>query len=451
MHTLTADNEALARAVVERALARRRDIPSPATPPGADVLNPRLRAAITAGGIGGEAALDLFATVVTPASLPIDHPDFLAFIPQAPSEAAIYADWLVSATPTFAGAWHDGTGFVAAENAALAWLAGCAGLPAGAGGCFVPGATIGTLSALHAARHTAAARVQAGGRSRPPRWAVVTSAEAHASVGLATRVMDVDLVIAPTGPDHRLHGDAVAATLDAEGGRVCAVVAAAGTTNLGVIDDLAGIAEVCARRGIWFHVDGAYGGAVVASPRARPRLAGIDRASSLVIDPHKWLFAPYDCCALLYRDPALAAPALTPRAEYIDPAHAASAWNPFSYGLHLSRRPRGVPLWFSLAVYGTDTYAAAIDDTLALARAAADEIRARPHLSLILEPALSVLAFRRVGWSAADYARWSARLLDDRRGWVAPSSLDGAPALRFCLVNPRVTLDGLRAVLDTLA
>jgi glutamate/tyrosine decarboxylase-like PLP-dependent enzyme len=315
----------------------------------------------------------------------------------------------------------------------------------------VPGATIGTLSALHAARHTAAARAETAGRARPARWAIVTSAEAHTSVGLAARVMDVDVVVAPVDAAHRLTGDAVAAVLDAEGARVVAVVAAAGTTNLGVIDDLPGIAAACDARAIWLHVDGAYGGAIVASPRARPLLAGLERASSLVVDPHKWLFAPYDCCALLYREPALAASALSPRAEYIDPAHGASAWNPFSYGLHLSRRPRGVPLWFSLAVYGTDAYARAIDDTLALARAAAADIRARPYLALLVEPTLSVLAFQRRGWTAADYARWSAWLLDERRGWVAPSAVDGAPALRLCLVNPRVTLDRLRAILDTLA
>ena len=142
MHALTTENEALAREVVGLALARRREIPPPSAPPPAETLGPPLRAAITAVGLGGRAALDAFATWVAPASLPVDHPDFLAFIPQAPSEAAIYADWLVSATPTFAGAWHDGTGFIAAENAVLDWLASCAGLPAGAGGCFVPGATL---------------------------------------------------------------------------------------------------------------------------------------------------------------------------------------------------------------------------------------------------------------------------------------------------------------------
>ena len=133
-------------------------------------------------------------------------------------------------------------------------------------------------------------------------------------------------------------------------------MATSGTTNLGVIDDLAGIAEVCRERGLWFHVDGAYGGAALAAPSVRHLFAGIEHADSFIVDPHKWLFAPFDCCALVYRDPEVARRAHTQHAGYLDPINEAGEWNPSDYAMHLSRRARGLPFWFSLAVHGTDAY-----------------------------------------------------------------------------------------------
>ena len=448
LHGLTAQNEALARQVFELALARRRGTPPLNAPQPAALLLPVLAEAITPRGVGGAAALQLFAERIVPASISADHPGALAFIPHAPSEAAIYADWLLSAFPAFAGAWHQGAGVIAAENAALAWLAGLAGLPQGAGGSFVPGATLGTLSALHAARQ------QARQASPAARWAVLGSREAHASVAAATRVLDVDWLAIEPGADFVLTGaavrDALQSSLHAGGPRVYAVVASAGTTNLGVIDDLPGIAAACREAGVWLHVDAAYGGAVLVSPAARGRLAGIEHADSLVIDPHKWLFAPYDSCALLFRDPAGAAQALAQHAEYIDPLHDEDGCNPFHYGIHLSRRGRGLPLWFSLATYGTDAYAAAVDAALALTLEVVQAVRAEPLLELAAEPMLSVVAFHRRGWSTAEHRAWSQRLLHEGLAWIAPSSVRGRPALRLCLLNPRTHLDHLRAVLATL-
>lgn len=445
-HHLTPDNEALARQVFELALQRRRDPPPLNAPQPAHELQPALAAAICAQGVGGRAALQLFTDRIVPASISADHPGFLAFIPHAPTEAAIYADWLLSAFPSFTGAWHDGAGIIAAENAALAWLAGLAGLPATAGGSFVPGATLGTLAALHAARHQAGQR----GGAAAGRRAVITSREAHASVAAATRVLDVDLITVGPQHDFVLTGAAVRAALQAAGPRAFAVVASAGTTNLGVIDDLPGIAAACREAGAWLHVDAAYGGAVLVSPAARGRLAGIEQADSLVIDPHKWLFAPYDSCALLFRQPALAAPALAQQAEYIDPVHGGVEWNPFNYGIQLSRRGRGLPLWFSLATYGTGAYAAAIDASLALTQQVVQAVRAEPLLELAAEPMLSVVAFHRRGWSAEDCRRWSQRMLREGLAWIAPSSVRGRPALRLCLLNPRASMPHIAQVLSTM-
>ena len=155
--------------------------------------------------------------------------------------------------------------------------------------------------------------------------------------------MDVDPLVVPTGPDDRLTGAALRAALDADpdADAVCAVVATAGTTNTGTIDDLTGVADVAHERDVWVHVDGAYGLAGLAAPSVRDRFRGIERVDSFVVDPHKWLFAPFDCAALLYRDPAAARRAHAQHAPYLDPIRANEEWNPADYAYHLTRRVRG--------------------------------------------------------------------------------------------------------------
>src|SRR5439155_10631580 len=147
-----------------------------------------------------------------------------------------------------------------------------------------------------------------------------------------------------------------------------AAVATAGTTNLGIVDDLDGVAAVCRERRLWFHVDGAYGLAALAAPSARPLFAGVEHADSFIVDPHKWLFAPYDSCALLYRDPALARAAHTQKASYLDPVTVEGEWNPSDFSVQLTRRARGLPFWFSLAVHGTAAYTDSVEQTLTVTR-----------------------------------------------------------------------------------
>ena len=137
--------------------------------------------------------------------------------------------------------------------------------------------------------------------------------------------------------------------------------------------------------------------------------AGIERADSFIVDPHKWLFAPFDSCALIYRDPAPARAAHTQHAGYLDPVTVEGEWNPSDFAIQLTRRARGLPFWFSLAVHGTDAYRDAVEQTLAVARAGAELIRAAEHLRLLVEPDLTVLIFERIGWDDRDYAAWSAR------------------------------------------
>jgi glutamate/tyrosine decarboxylase-like PLP-dependent enzyme len=452
MHRVTAESERLVAAVMAYiGDCMRIETPPLEGPPTPAELTAAVGETITAEGLGGEAVLDLFRAELATSTISVENPRFLAFIPTAPTYAAKLFDMAVTAATMYGGSWRAGAGAVYAENQALRWLADLAGLPQTAGGCFVQGGTIGNLSALVAARHA----FLTGRETRPPgRLRLATTDQVHASVATAADVMDAELLGVAADGRGRLTGAALEETLARDGGEaVFAVVATAGTTNLGIIDDLAGIAEVCAARNLWLHVDAAYGGAALAAPSARPKFAGIEACDSLIIDPHKWLYAPIDSCALLYRRPDLALPAHTQHAGYLDAARArvTGDWNPSDYAIHLTRRARGLPFWFSLATHGTRAYSEAIEHSLAVAREARADIERRPYLELVHEPSLSVLCMRRVGWEPDDYRRWSARLLADGVGVVTPTEVSGETVTRICVVNPRTTAADVAAILDTMA
>jgi glutamate/tyrosine decarboxylase-like PLP-dependent enzyme len=446
MHGFDESTEDLARALMAYA-SQRITNPVPLDGPApASELARRAGQTITPEGIGGTEALRVWAEVLAPATISTDHPAFLAFVPNAPTKASVLFDLVISASSTYGGSWLEGGGAVWAENQALRWIADLAGLPAEAGGVFVSGGTAGNLSALVAARHAASVAQS----ERPPRWAVACGDSAHSSVVSAARVMDVDVVTVASDEHARLTGAALRDALETAPDGLFAVVASAGSTNAGVVDDLAGVAEVCRERDLWMHVDGAYGGAALLAPSVRDRFDGIERADSFIVDPHKWLFAPFDACALLYRDPAMARTAHVQQASYLDSLNATAEWNASDYAYHLTRRARGLPLWFSLATYGTDAYRDAIEAVLAITRQAADEIRRHPDLELLLEPELSVVLFRRTGWGSDDYEAWWRRILDAQIAFVQPTSWQGEKVARLCFVNPLTTLDHVRAVLGTM-
>ena len=451
MHRYTPDDDVTARALAEYCLRRlEMDAPldRPATP---EQLEALAGATITDKGIGGAEALRIWADVLAPTCLSVDHPRYLSFIPSAPTKAAAAFDMVVGASSVYSGSWLEGSGAVYAENQALRWLADLAGLPKTSGGVFVQGGTIGNLSALVAAREAA---LEHRGR-RPERWAVCVTGETHSSVKHALRVvMDVEIVEVPGDERGRMTGEALRSVVDALPDhlreQIFAVVATAGSTNLGVVDDIAGIAEVAGGHDWWLHVDAAYGGAGLAAPSVRHLFDGVERADSFIVDPHKWLFAPFDACALIYRDPVLGRAAHTQRAGYLDAVNVEGEWNPSDFAVQLSRRARGLPFWFSLAVHGTAAYSDAIEQTLTITRAGAAIIRSAPHLNLLVEPDLSVLIFERAGWSAADYDRWSARLLDQQLAFVTPTRHQGRVCTRFAIVNPLTTEDDLALITESM-
>jgi len=448
MHEFTPEVEALANEVLAYSLERLKSDPPLDGPLSKAELFSQVGNTITAKGLGGKEALDVFTSVLAKACISTDHPRNLAFIPSAPSEYANLFDLVVGASALYGGSWQEGSGAVFAENQALRWIADLAGLPQSSGGVFVQGGTMGNLSALVVARAQA--------RKNFPdttHWVIACSDQAHSSIASAAQVMDVDVLKIAVDENGKLQGEVVAKEIDAlhrqSGRRVFAVVATAGTTNLGIIDDLAGIGAAAKARDIWFHVDGAYGLAALCAPSVRSKFNGVENADSLIVDPHKWLFAPFDACALIYRTPELAREVHTQHASYLDTLHDGN-WNPSDYAIHLTRRTRGLPFWFSLAAYGTDAYSEAMEQSLEVAKYAAKKVREHPNLELICEPELSIVSFTRNGWAASDYQKWSDKLLTEQVGFIPPSSHNGQSILRFAIVNPWTKFSDIDLILQRL-
>jgi aromatic-L-amino-acid decarboxylase len=406
-----------------------------------------VRPMINAHGTDPAVVIEYFTSVLDQAVIRADSPRFLAWIPSAPTKASMLFDAVVSLASVSGVSWIESAGAVSAENEALRFIAELAGMPASAGGTFVQGGSAANLSALTVARDEGRRKV--GDERRRLRFAVTD--DTHSSVRNTMHLLDVDALSVPLADD-RLTGEALAATLAScdDPASVCAVVANAGSTNAGLVDDLAGIARICDERGLWMHVDAAYGGGALLAPAARFRFAGIERSDSLVIDPHKWLYAPLDCAALLYRHPALARTVHGQHAAYLDSVNdEVVGWNPGDYAYQLTRRARGLPFWFSLAVHGSDAYRTAVEQVLEITQFATERVRELPHLELVREPELSVVLFRRVGWDSADYAEWSERLMRDQIALVVPTRWRGETCARLAFLHPHTTREIVDEVLAT--
>ncbi len=283
MHGVDPVTEQMIRSVLAYAENRLRLDPVPLDQGSRDpaVLDLALEGLIGDDGHSPDQVLGAYASVVAPAVISADSPRFLGFIPAAPTKAALLFDMLVSCASIQGISWLEAAGAIHAENQVLAVIADRAGLPGQAGGCFVSGGSAANLSALAVARETAKRRT-----ATSRRWRALVSADAHSSISNTLRLLEMDPLVVTTG-DHRLTGAAAAAAVaaDPDPGSIAAVVATAGTTNAGIIDDLAGLADVAAELGAWFHVDGAYGGAGLFAPSVRASFDGIERANSLVIAP----------------------------------------------------------------------------------------------------------------------------------------------------------------------
>lgn len=402
---------------------------------------------LTESGLGGEHALEIFREILAPATISTDHPNYLSFIPAAPTEAASLFDLVVSASSIYGGSWMEGAGAVFAENQVLALLANECGLPKTSGGVFVQGGTLGNLSALVVAREQA--KKKFGERD----FAILCSSESHSSIKSVAKVMGVKTVAADAGDSGSIGREAISVAYQqatAQGLTPFAVVGTAGTTNFGILDNLEELAVFATEQSLWFHVDGAYGLAGILSPEHKPLYKGVEHADSFIVDPHKWLYAPFDACALVYRNPELAREVHTQHGEYLETLNESGDYNPSDYAFNLTRRVRGLPLWFSLATHGIAAYREAIAANIDLAKQIATEISKRDYLKLVREPQLSVVVFERVGWVQKDYDNWSAQLLAAGFAFVVPSSHRGKPNTRFAIVNPRTKFEDLVKILESM-
>lgn len=417
--------------------------------------NPKVLAEAISGLIKpeGNSAIDvlkLYDEVISRTVVSGDSPRFMAFIPTAPTKAALLFDMIVSCASIQGISWLEAAGAISAENQVLRWMSDAAGLPESAGGTFVSGGSAANLAALTVARDLGRQRVH-GGKRLPVRIAL--SQQAHSSIGNSLGILDIEPLIVETAGYAMTKADLnhALSTISADEAPVVGVVATAGTTNAGIIDDLAGISEIAREHGMWFHVDAAYGGAALLAPSVRDQFNGIENADSITMDPHKWWFSPFDVAAIIYRNPKLAAAVHTQDASYLDVLHEDdSLINPTDLAYHLTRRARGLPIWFSVVVNGTDAYRDAVEASISLTNEVADFIRAHENLELVIEPSLSVVLWRRKGWNAKDYRDLQDQLIQSQTAFVTPTSWQGETVGRFAFVHPGTTIEMVKEVFAAL-
>ncbi|MHB1087882.1 MAG: pyridoxal phosphate-dependent decarboxylase family protein [Acidimicrobiales bacterium] len=413
---------------------------------------PDLEGLIRPEGNDPEAMLNLFKERLATHVVSIDSPGFLAFIPNAPTKNSLLFDMVVACSGLNGTSWLESAGVVEAENQALQFLARTAGMPESAGGAFVSGGSLGNLSSLTVGRDV--------GRTKHPELAAHTlrfaiSADAHSSIGTALHVLGIEALLVATD-DHRFTRAnlEIALANDPHPETVIGIVATSGTTNAGIVDDLEGLGSYAREHDLWFHVDGAYGGAAIFSSTHAEQLSGIRHADSFIVDPHKWLFAPLDCCALIYRNPTIARKILAQQASYLDVLHGSDdenyEWNPSDFAIHLSRRARGLPFWFSLVTNGVRAYETAVQAAIDLAERTVTQINAMDHVEMVRDASLSIVLLRRIGWRDEQYNEWSQQLLRDQIAFVTPTKWEGETVARLAFLHPDTTDDLVREILESM-
>jgi glutamate/tyrosine decarboxylase-like PLP-dependent enzyme len=399
-------------------------------------------------------AVDALFDEILPRGQRATHPRFFARIGSPSNPVSPLADFAAAGVNAFAASWAGGSGPSAVELAVVEWIRAWMGLPEGAEGVLVSGGSVGNLTALAAAAHDRVA-VE---RSRSTGY---TSEHAHASVMRGWRVLGFEpaqLRLLGTDAAGRLAAatvdEAVASDRRAGLEPFC-IVATAGTTSTGAVDDLPGLAASCRREGLWLHIDGAYGAPARLSEPGRAVLDGIELADSLVLDPHKWLFQPYEVGCVLVRRPGLLDAAFALDGAYLRDTVGAGV-DLRNRSLQLSRGSRALKLWLSLRVFGLNAFRDAIGHGIALAEHAESVLRARAGWEVVSPAQLGIVCFRRVadGSGPDDLDRINDELVRAAvaDGYAAPSStvLGGRTAIRLCTINPRTTFADVEATIERL-
>jgi aromatic-L-amino-acid decarboxylase len=401
-------------------------------------------------GMEFEAVLAQLERDVLPNSMHVNHPRFLSYVPGPGNFVGAMADALVSGYNIFAGTWISGSGPAAVELAAIEWLREICGMPKSTGGLFVSGGTMANLTALAVAR-----QVKLG--ERPEGATVYFSDQAHSSLEKALRVIGVTAANArkiPSGPDYRLPVNELAkwvADDRAAGKRPFCVIASAGTTNTGAIDPLRELSEFCREQDLWLHIDGAYGAAAAISKRGRELLAGIELADSLSLDPHKWLFQPFEIGCVLMRDITHLRDTFRILPEYLKDTQQYSAeFNFTDHGLQLTRSFRALKLWMSIKVFGMAAFRAAIDRGFAQAEFVEARLRSMPGWEIVTPAHLGIVCFRYATADDAAHMRLVQTVLQDGFALITSTVLSQRAVLRTCTINPRTTKDDIEQSLQRL-
>jgi aromatic-L-amino-acid/L-tryptophan decarboxylase len=414
-----------------------------------DELRPRFSAAPPEHSTDPHELLTRLKQDVFPNNLHVDHPRFFAFVPGPGNFVSTMADALASGFNVFNGSWLGGSAAAAVELNVVDWFRGFCGFPETAGGLFVSGGSMANLTALHCAR-----RARLGDQIQNA--AIYFSDQTHYSVERALRVIG----FAPqqfrkiTSDDRfRLPLESLrdAMRSDREAGvRPFCVVANAGTTNTGAVDPLADLADLCAKENVWLHADGAYGAASIICERGKAKLSGLERADSLSLDPHKWLFQPFECGFVLVRDAALLKSAFQLMPEYMRDVHRnTTETNMADYGVQLSRGFRALKVWLSINTFGLAAFRDAVTRGFELAEFAEHELRTRRHCEILSPAELAIVAFR-FGKDDALQTKLVDAMLRDGFAFLTSTTLRGVTALRLCTINPRTTEQDIVQTIDRL-
>lgn len=374
-----------------------------------------------------------------------DHPLNFARVPGPSNPVGVLGDMLVTGLNATAMSAAGHPGATAFELLVLDWLAELIGFPSGGEGVLLSGGSVSSLTAFAVARHAKLGH-------HDPAAVAYLSEQTHTSMARALRVLgfaDDRVRTLPIDDGFRLQPDVLddAAKADrAAGLRPFCVVATAGTTNTGAVDPLGALADVAADHGIWLHVDGSYGAPAAITPRGAELLSGIERADSLTLDPHKWLFTPYEIGVLLVREPGALSSTFHVSPEYLRDLLAGGI-NLRDRGPQLTRSTRAVKLWMTLKTFGADAIRAGVEHGILLAERAEARLRATPGWRIVTPAQMAVVTFAHERVPAGELV---ARA--DADGRVAPSStlLRGDSVLRLCTINPRTSFDEIEFVVDRL-
>ena len=392
------------------------------------------------------------------------HPGFIAYVPSCPAFPAVLGDWLTSGWNFFGGAWSVGAGPSEVELVVLEWMRTWIGMPAGAGGLLTNGGSGATMTAMVAARHAAVG----DDASRLARCTVYMADQSHSSAVRAAWMAGIpraNVRLVACDADFRLDVAALARAVAADraaGMIPLMVVANAGTTNTGAVDPLEAIADLCALERIWMHVDAAYGGFAVLVPEGKAKLAGLGRADSVTMDPHKWLYVPFECGCLLVKEPAKLKAAFLINPDYLKDVETSGGEVNFAdYGEQLSRRARGIQVWVNVQYFGVERLAEAIRYSLALAPFAEARVRATPGLEVLAPATLGILCFRAHPAGMDDPAALDA--LNERilhavnatgKVFISSTRIRGAFSLRICPIGHRTRqadIEGLVGMVGDMA